>query len=287
MVRSSEHPAVVWLPRRLVNVAFALVVVASALLCAPAAHAAVTDDVHAVAFGVESVTETATNALPGPLVPVEVPDVPRVPSPPPPASKPPPRAPSPPAATATDAAETAVGDPGGGEGVGEIAGEVARAPSETAAPGASAGPGAGSAPGVPPAAHRPDRRSIGPAEVAPLRQWRAYVWPAIALGVRHALAPLLVRLEGMAGARVPNVFGLLPPSAMPDSVESGPGGSDFPATHAGPPRQPPWIALPAGGMGLLAALVVGLLVVACFVSLARLVVGEELFESRYWRGHRG
>ncbi len=276
MVRSHKHPAAVLISRWLLIVLFAIAVMASALLGAPAAHATLTDQVNAVASDVESVTESATGALPSTPVPIGTPDLPKVPAPPPSAPKPPP------AAAATDAAETADRGLGGG------AEEVAKAPSETAGPGASAAPdpGAGGAPGAHPAAGGPDRRSIDPAETAPLRRLRAYVWPAIALGVRNALAPLLVRLKGMAGVRVPDVFGLLSP-AMPDSAESDPGGSDFPATRAGQPSQPPWIALPEGGMGLLAALVVGLLVVACFVSLARLVVGEELFESRYWRGHRG
>jgi hypothetical protein len=40
-------------------------------------------------------------------------------------------------------------------------------------------------------------------------------------------------------------------------------------------------------MSLLVALLIGLLMALGLVALARLVVGEELFEARRWWGHRG
>jgi hypothetical protein len=40
-------------------------------------------------------------------------------------------------------------------------------------------------------------------------------------------------------------------------------------------------------MGLLVVLLVVLLTGVGLVALARLVVGEELFETQHWRGHRG
>lgn len=39
-------------------------------------------------------------------------------------------------------------------------------------------------------------------------------------------------------------------------------------------------------MTLLATLLIGLLIALGLVALARLVIGEELFEARHWRGHR-
>ncbi len=132
----------------------------------------------------------------------------------------------------------------------------------------------------------PDRSSIGPAETAPRRHWRAYVWPAIALRAGNALAPLLARLDELAGLRVPVVFGLLAPSAIPGSA-----GDDLSSQRSGLLGQdlqsPLAAALPEEEMGLLATLLIGLLAAVGLVALARLVVGEELFEARHWPGHHG
>lgn len=116
-------------------------------------------------------------------------------------------------------------------------------------------------------------------------RWRAYVWPAIALRIRHALAPLLASLDGIAAARLPELFGLSSPSTVSAST-----GNDTPAERSGQLGQDlrsPVAALSKQGMSLLAALLIGLLVALGGVALARLVVGEELFEARHWRGHRG
>jgi hypothetical protein len=119
-----------------------------------------------------------------------------------------------------------------------------------------------------------------------MRHWRAYVWPAIALHVGDALRPLLARLDRFVGVQVPDVFGWLAPSVAPVAV-----GNDFPSKRSGLLGQnlqsPSRVALPEGGMGLLASLLIGLLLVVGLVALVRLVVGEELFEAGHWPGHRG
>ena len=92
--------------------------------------------------------------------------------------------------------------------------------------------------------------------------------------------PLLARLDDFFGA---DGFGLLSPPAVPGSV----GGIELFSERPGQPslQSPSETPLPEGGMGLLAALLIGLLMVVGLVALARLVVGEELFETR--RSHRG
>lgn len=132
----------------------------------------------------------------------------------------------------------------------------------------------------------PGRGSVGPAETAPRRHWRAYVWPAIALRVGDALTPLLARLDGLVTGRVPDLFGLLAPSAVPGS-----GADDLSSERSGLLGQnlqsPPAAALSEERMGLLAVLLIGLLMAVGLVALARLVVGEELFEAGHWPGRHG
>ena len=132
----------------------------------------------------------------------------------------------------------------------------------------------------------PGRRSDDQAETATPLRWRAYVWPAVALRVKRALMPLLISLDGLADVRMPGVSGLLLPLAVSGSV-----GIAEPLVRPDPPardlRSSPGFSLPDGGMGLLAIVLIGLLTAVGLVALARLVVGEDLFESRYWRGHRG
>jgi hypothetical protein len=122
---------------------------------------------------------------------------------------------------------------------------------------------------------------------SPLR-WRAYVWPAIALRVEDAVMPLLTSLDGLVDVQAPDVLGL---SFSPAAISS-PVGVDRPSGRADAPNQDhqsssPGFALSEEKLSLLATLLIGLLAVVGLVSLARLVVGEELFEPRYWRGHRG
>ena len=256
-------------------------VLALALLGPAPASAAVIDDVTATAPDAGSVAGAPTEALPDLPVPVEVPDVPKVPTPVPLPSTEKSPAPTPPP-PATDGAA----GPAHGLG-GEANQPVAGSSPELEVAGVSPEPGAGNEPRGQPGARRFDGGSIGPAETAPLGRWRAYVWPAIALRIRNALTPLLASLDGLAAARLPDLFGLSSPSpAMaPDSA-----GNDLPAERSGQLGQDlrsPVAALSKQGMSLLAALLIGLLLALGGVALARLVVGEELFESRYWRGHRG
>jgi hypothetical protein len=217
------------------------------------------------------VTEAPAKALPDLPVPNETPDVPKATAPVPSVPKPSP--------SASAAAETAGRVVGGG-----VEEALARVPSETEGPGAL--PGSRSEPGGRAVARRPDRRPTGPVEMAPLRRWRTHVWPAIALRVGDALKPLLVPLGGLADVHLPDVFGLPSPSAVSSSI-----GIDPPSERPGPPsrdlQSPSEVALPEGGMGFLAALLIGLLMAVGLVALARLVVGEDLFETRHWPGHRG
>lgn len=279
MVRSHVHPARMQLSRRFVRVSLSAVA-ALALSGVPAAHGAVTDDVAGVTSEVESVTEAVTGALPDTPVPIETPGVPKVPPPPPPsASKPPPRALSSP--SATNAVETAVRDLDGG------AGEAARATSEVEGASDFASPGTSGEPGVRAGGEgRPGKHSIGPAAAAPPLRWRAYVWPAIALRVGDAVRPLLASIGGLTRIRVPDVFGLFSSPEVPGST-----GIDRPSKRSGQLGQdlqsPSAIPLPSDGMGFVAAVLIGLLVMVGLLALTRLVVGEELFEGRHWRGHRG
>jgi hypothetical protein len=277
LARLHGDPGATPSPRWFAGVPLAAVVLAVAHLAAPPASAALADDVAAVGSDVNAVTEAATKALPGLPVPVEPPDLPKVPPPPPPpsASKPPPptSTPAPPGAAATLP-----------DGVQEV---VTPAPSAVAGPAASPGPGTRGEPNPGAVAGKPGRRSVGPAEAAPMPRWRTYLWPAIALRLEAVLMPLLPRLEGLVEFRWPDAFGL--PSRTAAPVVGG--GIDRSSERLEPPRQdlrsPTGVALPEGEMGLLATLLVGLLTIMGLVALARLVVGEDLFESRYWRGHRG
>lgn len=233
------------------------------------------DDIAAVVPGAGSVGEVTGDAVPSLPVPVETPDLPEVPAP-----VPPPPAPKPPPPSAPSAAE------GAARGYSDSAGEgVTRAPPAAAEPGAFPDAAPRSEPDTRVVTRRPDRRSIGPAEAAPLPRWRAYVWPAVALRIGDALTPLLARLERFAAVQVPDVLGLLSPAAVP-----GFAGNDLPSERSGllgqNLRSPPVVALSNEGMSLLAALLIWLLMALGLVALARLVVGEELFEVRRWRGHR-
>jgi hypothetical protein len=279
LTRSHEHPEATSPSRTLAGALFAVVIVLAWTLLGPAAaSASLTDDVTAIVPDAGSVTEAATEVLPDLPVPSEVPDVPKVPTPVPlPSASKPPAPTSPP--PATDTAEAAAH---GHDGEAE---RVMGASSEAEAPGASPGPGASSEPGGHAGAQRIVGGSIGPAETAPLRHWRAYVWPAIALRIRDALMPLLASLDGFAAAQLPDLFGLSPPSPAPGSA-----GNDLPSERSGllgqNLRSPSVAALSKKGMSLLAGLLIGLLMALGLVALARLFVGEELFEARRWRGHR-
>lgn len=118
-------------------------------------------------------------------------------------------------------------------------------------------------------------------------RWRAYVWPAFALRIGNALTPLLVSLDRLATAQLSDLFGL---SSSSPSLAPASAGKDPPAERSGllgqNLRSPSVAALSKEGMSLLAVLLVGLLLALGGVALARLVVGEELFEVRRWRGHR-
>lgn len=252
-------------------------VLALTLLGPAAASAASTDDVTAIVPDVGSVTEASAEALPDLPVPIEVPDVPKVPTPVPlPSPSKPPTPTSPP--PASDTAE----DPAHGLG-GEAKERVIGSSPEAEAAGVS--PGAGSKPGGHAGARKIVGGSIGPAETAPLRHWRAYVWPAIALRIRDALTPLLVSLDRFAAAQLPGIFGSSSPSLAPGSA-----GNDLPSERSGllgqNLRSPSVAALAEKGMSLLAVLLIGLLMALGLVALARLFIGEELFEARHWRGHR-
>jgi hypothetical protein len=120
-----------------------------------------------------------------------------------------------------------------------------------------------------------------------MRRWRAYVWPAVALRIEDAVAPLLTRLGRFVDRDVlPDALETFASSALSDPV----GLADPPVRFGSPggdPRPSPGPVVPEEEMGLLATLLVALLTAMGLVALARLVVGEDLFERRHWRGHRG
>jgi len=135
-------------------------------------------------------------------------------------------------------------------------------------------------------AQRSGRTSVGRAEAAPLYRLRAYVWPAIALRLRVALEPLGRLDDFVDGAPVPDVLELLSPATFSGVIGVN-RSSGSPAQPNQSPRSLSEIGLPEEELGLLATLLIVLLGAVCLVALARLVVGEDLFEARYWRGHRG
>jgi hypothetical protein len=275
--QSHGHAEATLPPRRLTRALLAAAVLAATLLAAPAAPAASTEDVvAAVGSEVNAVTEGATKALPDLPMPVETPPVPEVPeaAPPPSASKPPP---SPSTPSPIDTVRSVVPD----------LDREAGAPAEVEGPGALPDPEAGGAPdarGV----TRPGRHSVGPAETAPRRHGRAYVWPAVALRVIGGVLTPLTRLGGSLDVHIPDVFGL--PSSPADAAPAGAGTS---SARPGPPTQevqspsPSAGPLSEAGASLLVTLLIVLLMGVGLVSLARLWFGEELFEIQHWRGHRG
>lgn len=276
MTRSHEHPGATPIPRRLTGSPLVVAVLASVLLSA----LATTNGAAAVVPGAGAVTEDPTGALPVPSAPVQTPEVPNVPVPVPPPSAP---QPSPdPVPSASSVAAAAPRGLGGGAGNGTEG--IAVAPAEVEESGAGSGPGGEAGAGA--VTHRPDGHSIGPAETAPLRRWRAYVWPAVALRIRDALVSLLAPLSGFVSVHLPAALRSFSPAATPGSA-----GIDFPPKLADLPSRDPGssseASLSKDGMSLLVSLLIGLLVVVGLGSLARLVVGEELFEPRHWRGHRG
>jgi hypothetical protein len=278
---SYEHPQATSRLRTLAGALLAVVTALALPLLGPAAaSASLADDVAPIVPDAGSVTEAPTEALPDLPVPIVVPDVPEVPHPVPlpSASKPPASTAPPPAADTVESAAHGLG--------GEAKERVVGPSPEAEVAGDSPGPGAISKPGGHPGAQRIAGGSIGPAETAPLGRWRAYVWPAIALRIRDALVPLLASLDRFAAAQLRDLFGLSSPFLAPGSAA----GSDLPSERSGllgqNLRSPPAAALAEEGMSLLAALLIGLLMALGLVALARLFVGEELFEARHRRGHR-
>ncbi|HEX6154232.1 MAG TPA: hypothetical protein VFZ19_11995 [Solirubrobacterales bacterium] len=101
------------------------------------------------------------------------------------------------------------------------------------------------------------------------------------------MAPLLTGLDGIVEVGVlPDAVETFVPAALSDSVGLAGPPVQVEAPRGGP-RPSPGPALPEEEMGLLATLLVALLTAMGLVALARLVVGEDLFERRHWRGHRG
>lgn len=259
----------------------AVAALAAALIGAPAASVALTDDVGAISSEAGAATEGAVKALPSLPDPVEAPRLPEVPAPAPPPPPPPASSPSPPASTPTSSVPepTAAGPSGGG-------GEMEEAPTPSAtegAPPASPGPIAAGEPGGGAVTVKSGQRSIGPTETPSTLRWRAYVWPAIALRIENAIAPLMASLEGLAGAPVAGVFESFLSPPAPGVVTVG-RLSESHAPTGQSARSPTEFGFPDDQMGLLGTLLIGLLVLACLASLAK-----ELSQARAWRwrGHRG
>jgi hypothetical protein len=134
--------------------------------------------------------------------------------------------------------------------------------------------------------------SVGAAEPASLGRLLAYVWPAVALGrLGGVFTPLLFALQSSV-RQLASGFGLFsaagvalagaagaanPPGALGDGSGQSSQGRGGPSLEA----------LPSGGTGLLTVMLTVLLGVVGALAVARLLVGEELFSPRRWRGHRG
>lgn len=255
------------------------------LLSAPAASAGLVDEVLPPGVEIEAPTQPLPNVLP----PIEVPSTPELP----PLPAPTPAAPEPPAPVNPS---KAVGEVAAG--AEEAAEAVTRLPSEVvgklhsgsnSGSGGTAGdpaPGKGEQ-GAPTIDARRPESSIDPAAAAPLRRLLAYVWPAVALEFSEVGMPLLARLAVAAGIPVADALGLLSgllPAVLGVEADSSPGNQATPREAL---LSPPEVPVLGDGMGLLLSLVTAFLAAVSLLAMARLLVGEELFEPRRWRHHRG
>lgn len=270
----------------------AAALLAAGLLGAPAALGALPGDLSLTVPEAGPVPEAPSISLPSPPDPVAPPVVPE-----PPAQLPLPQAPkpAPPAAPAPGAGLPTVHE--AADGLGKAVGAVTGVPSEAVGASAVEKPSSGagglvaatprSQPRVSILAQNPSGSSVGSAEAAPPPRLLAYVWPAIALSFAAPLVSLLDRWGEDVGGVLLDASGLLPRLlAVASAVGlNPPPGQTGVAGRAD--QSPPGLHLPDGGLSLLMALSMGLLIAVGLVALARLLVGEELFEPRRWRSHRG
>jgi hypothetical protein len=140
----------------------------------------------------------------------------------------------------------------------------------------TADPNAASDPGV----GRPG--SIRAAMPAPLEEWLAHIWPAIALG------PFGSALRTEVAALAPALLaGSLPGSVRLSSLGGAPTGPgpepSAPAARAAQPDPTPFFSPHGGGMNFLVAVITVLASLVGLVALARLTVGEDFFSLRWLR----
>jgi hypothetical protein len=162
-----------------------------------------------------------------------------------------------------------------------VAGATTRARSpDTAAVAESSGPGPGPLVQAGPRAGTPGPTvgSIRAAMPAPLQEWLAYLWPAIALGPvggalmaqAATLAPALLPKEVATAVRssrpADDRFGTGPPTAQ----SASPGPASFLSPHR-------------VGMSFLVAVITALMALVGVVAFARLAVGEDFFSLRWLR----
>jgi hypothetical protein len=130
----------------------------------------------------------------------------------------------------------------------------------------------------------PTPASVRAAVPAPLREWLAYLWPAI------ALSPLGEALATQVAALAPTKLPGLPPTPLdlfrPAEGAAAPGGGPEPAMPAAQAARPDpdLFSLPhGGGMSFLVTVITVLASLVGLVALARLTVGEDFFSLRWLR----
>ena len=208
----------------------------------------------------------------------------------------PPQSPRPKSVEPSGAADpvTSTADPGSSR-LAPAADTVAGATSPVDSTNASSGPDRDTAP----AGADPDHRSAGPAAElgrpeptpgsvraampAPLREWLAYLWPAIALGpLGKALA---MEVAALAPTRLPGS----PPTpldlfrARDGAAALGSPEPAMPAAQAARPNPDLFFLSHSGGMSFLVTVITVLAALVGLVALARLTVGEDFFSLRWLR----
>lgn len=172
--------------------------------------------------------------------------------------------------------------------------EVAATSAEARSAGAASGPAQGGA--GPGRSTRSDPRtgssgsapgSIRAAVPAPLEEWLAHLWPAVALSPLGSLgSAVATQVAGLDPARLLRSLAgtVLPSSSPPNGAPAGSGPEPVaPSAPAASPGFDPFFSPHSGGMGFLVGAITVLAALAGLVSFARLLVGEDFFSLRWLR----
>jgi hypothetical protein len=143
-------------------------------------------------------------------------------------------------------------------------------PSRRARVGAGAGSG-DSAPG-----------SIRAAMPAPLEEWLAHLWPAVALG------PVGSALTAQAAELAPSLLlaglsAFVQPSLPTNIAPTGGGPTATPTAQIASPDSHSFFSPDSGGMSFIVTLITVLAALFGLVALARLTYGEDFFSTRWLR----